>query len=130
MRRVRMMSAIRLRPPKRRGFWPGGAHDEHGALDVADLAQRAEPAPDVGERRRAGLLAGGGQAEQRPARGQLRGAAGLGHPEAAVAVLGAAHVVGGAGGARGRGEQQRGQNCEQQQARQAAEGSQATPSRL
>ena len=57
-----MMSAIRLRPPKRRGSWPGGADDEHGPLDVADLAQRrraragrrrARPGRAAGPRRRA-----------------------------------------------------------------------------
>ena len=94
---------------ERRGSWPGGADDEHGALDVADRGQRAEPALDVAERGRAGLGARGGEPEQRPARRELRGAAGLGHPEAAVGVLGAADVVDGGGGVGGRGEREHGE---------------------
>ena len=100
----------------------GGAHDQDRALDVADRRQRRQAAADVGERGGTGPLAGRGEAQQRPARRELRGIAGLRHPEAAVAVLGAADVVGGAGGLGGRGEREGSEKADEEQAKHGRRG--------
>ena len=71
-RRRFSISPSRLRPPKLRGSRPRHASEQHGALDLADVVERAAPAEHVGRGRAARRCASRRAGCGRPSRARGR----------------------------------------------------------